>query len=230
MCGLFSIDVVSAGQRPSQHSSKTHRPRRTRTKFSHYQILCLENRFLQERYISLVDRLYLAMKLRLMEEQVEDAGWRLLCKKNPKHARTDPWLYLPSVNLLFSIDALRVSQRVLCQSHRVEEHDRDMPLLMLKQRRETGVKPPKWSFSAHAYIHFHFLSCSNAAISRSKYGTCLGLLSIGLTAALFVIQVPKSSHETSTKGPPIFTDPIDEPIVKYWWRSIIRRFTCRCSP
>lgn len=72
MCRSFSVDVISTAQRPSQHSSKTRRPRRTRTKFSRYQILCLENRYLQQRYINPVDRLYLAMKLRLTDEQVED--------------------------------------------------------------------------------------------------------------------------------------------------------------
>lgn len=92
-------------------------------------------------------------------------------------------IYLPSVNLLFSIDALRVSRRVLCRSHSVQDDDRHMPLRMLQQRLQTGFKPSKWSFSTNT-SNFCFISCSHAAISRSKYGTCLDLLSLELTAAL----------------------------------------------
>ncbi|XP_054709289.1 homeobox protein ceh-1-like [Uloborus diversus] len=76
VCGDDKIgSKVSAGnnkkKKSSADSSKTGKPRRARTAFTYEQLVALENKFKTTRYLSVCERLNLALSLRLTETQVK---------------------------------------------------------------------------------------------------------------------------------------------------------------
>ncbi len=57
-------------KKKSLNDSKTGKPRRARTAFTYEQLVALENKFKTTRYLSVCERLNLALSLRLTETQV----------------------------------------------------------------------------------------------------------------------------------------------------------------
>lgn len=57
-------------KKKSQNDSKSGKPRRARTAFTYEQLVALENKFKTTRYLSVCERLNLALSLRLTETQV----------------------------------------------------------------------------------------------------------------------------------------------------------------
>ena len=62
-----SVDDITGGC----PRNKTGRPRRARTAFTYEQLVALENKFKQTRYLSVCERLNLALSLNLTETQVK---------------------------------------------------------------------------------------------------------------------------------------------------------------
>lgn len=58
--------------------SKGGKPRRARTAFTYEQLVALENKFKSTRYLSVCERLNLALSLRLTETQVSSGTIRLV--------------------------------------------------------------------------------------------------------------------------------------------------------
>lgn len=65
--------LQSTEQRPVTQG-RPSRPRRTRTAFSYEQLAALENKFRTNRYLSVCERLNLALALQLSETQVSLSG------------------------------------------------------------------------------------------------------------------------------------------------------------
>ena len=65
-----------------ESSSKSAKPRRARTAFTYEQLVSLENKFKTTRYLSVCERLNLALSLNLTETQVSNA---CLMKPNVKY-------------------------------------------------------------------------------------------------------------------------------------------------
>ena len=65
-----SSDSNSNKKKKSQNDSKSGKPRRARTAFTYEQLVALENKFKTTRYLSVCERLNLALSLRLTETQV----------------------------------------------------------------------------------------------------------------------------------------------------------------
>ncbi|KAG8191017.1 hypothetical protein JTE90_029460 [Oedothorax gibbosus] len=61
----------SKKKKSGQESSKAGKPRRARTAFTYEQLVSLENKFKSTRYLSVCERLNLALSLRLTETQVK---------------------------------------------------------------------------------------------------------------------------------------------------------------
>ncbi|VDO88883.1 unnamed protein product [Heligmosomoides polygyrus] len=59
------------GSRPAMSSSSQNKTRRARTAFTYEQLVALENKFKTSRYLSVCERLNLAMQLHLTETQVK---------------------------------------------------------------------------------------------------------------------------------------------------------------
>ena len=57
-------------KKKSESSSKSSKPRRARTAFTYEQLVSLENKFKTTRYLSVCERLNLALSLNLTETQV----------------------------------------------------------------------------------------------------------------------------------------------------------------
>ncbi|CAG2120570.1 unnamed protein product, partial [Medioppia subpectinata] len=57
----------SSKKKKSLNDSKTGKPRRARTAFTYEQLVALENKFKTTRYLSVCERLNLALSLRLTE-------------------------------------------------------------------------------------------------------------------------------------------------------------------
>lgn len=83
----------SKRKRPSERSSREGKPRRARTAFTYEQLVALENKFKTTRYLSVCERLNLAMSLSLTETQVKiwfqnrRTKWK---KQNPGMDATAP--------------------------------------------------------------------------------------------------------------------------------------------
>ena len=67
-CGKKSSNTASSSSCPSD--GKSGKPRRARTAFTYEQLVSLENKFKTTRYLSVCERLNLALSLRLTETQV----------------------------------------------------------------------------------------------------------------------------------------------------------------
>ncbi len=59
-------------KKKSLNDNKTGKPRRARTAFTYEQLVALENKFKTTRYLSVCERLNLALSLRLTETQVRE--------------------------------------------------------------------------------------------------------------------------------------------------------------
>ena len=74
-CGDDKIAKNTSGsskkKKSGADSSKTGKPRRARTAFTYEQLVALENKFKTTRYLSVCERLNLALNLRLTETQVK---------------------------------------------------------------------------------------------------------------------------------------------------------------
>ncbi|XP_067126559.1 homeobox protein slou-like [Centruroides vittatus] len=64
-------DVRTNRKKKNSGDSKTGKPRRARTAFTYEQLVALENKFKTTRYLSVCERLNLALSLRLTETQVK---------------------------------------------------------------------------------------------------------------------------------------------------------------
>ena len=64
-------DDLNASKSSSTSSDKTSKSRRQRTAFTYEQLVALENKFKQTRYLSVCERLNLALALSLTETQVK---------------------------------------------------------------------------------------------------------------------------------------------------------------
>ena len=60
----------SRSNRKKKYDSKSSKPRRARTAFTYEQLVALENKFKTTRYLSVCERLNLALSLNLTETQV----------------------------------------------------------------------------------------------------------------------------------------------------------------
>ena len=60
----------SRNNRKKKYDSKSSKPRRARTAFTYEQLVALENKFKTTRYLSVCERLNLALSLNLTETQV----------------------------------------------------------------------------------------------------------------------------------------------------------------
>lgn len=70
-CSSSSSSAGNANKKKkSLNDSKTGKPRRARTAFTYEQLVALENKFKTTRYLSVCERLNLALSLRLTETQV----------------------------------------------------------------------------------------------------------------------------------------------------------------
>lgn len=68
--GSNNNNCSSSKKKKSLNDSKTGKPRRARTAFTYEQLVALENKFKTTRYLSVCERLNLALSLRLTETQV----------------------------------------------------------------------------------------------------------------------------------------------------------------
>ncbi|XP_076364351.1 NK1 transcription factor-related protein 1-like [Tachypleus tridentatus] len=66
-----TVGSKSPKKKKSMHDNKTGKPRRARTAFTYEQLVALENKFKTTRYLSVCERLNLALSLRLTETQVK---------------------------------------------------------------------------------------------------------------------------------------------------------------
>eukprot|EP00794_Sanderia_malayensis_P014228 gene14228-15712_t len=69
-----TVDDLTVGKfikKPKEMSSKISKPRRIRTAFTYEQLVALENKFRSTRYLSVCERLNLALSLGLSETQVK---------------------------------------------------------------------------------------------------------------------------------------------------------------
>lgn len=64
-------DTLSKSSESSPGGGKAGKPRRARTAFTYEQLVALENKFKQTRYLSVCERLNLALSLSLTETQVK---------------------------------------------------------------------------------------------------------------------------------------------------------------
>lgn len=84
----------------NDNSSKTGKPRRARTAFTYEQLVALENKFKTTRYLSVCERLNLALSLSLTETQVKiwfqnrRTKWK---KQNPGMDANSPTISTPPV-------------------------------------------------------------------------------------------------------------------------------------
>ena len=62
-------------KKKSLNDNKTGKPRRARTAFTYEQLVALENKFKTTRYLSVCERLNLALSLRLTETQVRNENY-----------------------------------------------------------------------------------------------------------------------------------------------------------
>jgi homeobox protein Nkx-1 len=67
-----SNDPNSSRHRKKKYDSKSSKPRRARTAFTYEQLVSLENKFKTTRYLSVCERLNLALSLNLTETQVSN--------------------------------------------------------------------------------------------------------------------------------------------------------------
>ena len=63
-------DPAARARKKKHDSSKSSKPRRARTAFTYEQLVALENKFKTTRYLSVCERLNLALSLNLTETQV----------------------------------------------------------------------------------------------------------------------------------------------------------------
>ncbi len=68
---LSEIDDLNVSKSSSTSSDKQSKNRRQRTAFTYEQLVALENKFKQTRYLSVCERLNLALSLALTETQVK---------------------------------------------------------------------------------------------------------------------------------------------------------------
>lgn len=68
---LKTASSKSKRKRSAQERSKEGKPRRARTAFTYEQLVALENKFKSTRYLSVCERLNLALSLSLTETQVK---------------------------------------------------------------------------------------------------------------------------------------------------------------
>ncbi|XP_013792320.1 homeobox protein ceh-1-like, partial [Limulus polyphemus] len=70
-CVINSTPSKTPKKKKTFHDSKASKPRRARTAFTYEQLVALENKFKTTRYLSVCERLNLALSLRLTETQVK---------------------------------------------------------------------------------------------------------------------------------------------------------------
>jgi len=79
LTGILLLAGDSDDNKDDDGSKTGGKPRRARTAFTYEQLVSLENKFKQTRYLSVCERLNLALSLNLTETQVNKGAPRLVC-------------------------------------------------------------------------------------------------------------------------------------------------------
>lgn len=114
------LDGLMSPQSHSSDSSKSKSRRRARTAFTYEQLVALENKFKTTRYLSVCERLNLALSLNLTETQVKiwfqnrRTKWK---KQNPGMDVNSPTLHMTSVPSFSPATAAAVSSHALLFNH-----------------------------------------------------------------------------------------------------------------
>lgn len=114
-------DIKSSNKSRLSDSSKSSKSRRARTAFTYEQLVALENKFKTTRYLSVCERLNLALSLSLTETQVKiwfqnrRTKWK---KQNPGLDVNSPTISIGSMpNFSQSVVSAAISNQALLYNH-----------------------------------------------------------------------------------------------------------------
>ncbi|RWS12530.1 Homeobox protein slou-like protein, partial [Dinothrombium tinctorium] len=96
-------------KKKSNSDSKAGKPRRARTAFTYEQLVALENKFKTTRYLSVCERLNLALNLRLTETQVNIEHRIIALLSNEKRNKRRKVCVFVSLSIILSFESHKYS-------------------------------------------------------------------------------------------------------------------------